>query len=423
MTTHSLPIAASALMMRRSPITRKWNFDDSKSESPLEPWIKMSPFALMPFSAWIGFAACFAACGMILLTKGWHGSFTFDTDVGPQKFHEKETPRIGGTALFVAFWLAAVAAPSGTRELMIPLGLCGAIAFLVGSSEDLSKKTHPYIRLTATAVAALSFCLVTKSSITRLALPVADQFLANPLLSVTFTVFAIAGLMNAINIIDGFHGLASGSVVLMTGAFGIVAAAVGDDQLLLFTVVIAAIMLGFLIFNFPFGYLFLGDGGAYVSGFWLACVAVMLPARNPEVSPWLSLLIVIYPVTETIYSIYRKTLRGGRSPLVPDGLHLHMLVHGSFSKLMGEALGRPRLANPITSVLLCCLCLPGLLVAILAPNQHGWLVAGIALQILLYAAAYRGALACRSLQVTTPPAVEEPFISSAEATRTPQSIV
>jgi UDP-N-acetylmuramyl pentapeptide phosphotransferase/UDP-N-acetylglucosamine-1-phosphate transferase len=360
---------------------------------------------------------------MILLTKGWHGTFTFDTDVGPQKFHEKDTPRIGGTALFVGFWLAAIVASPTTRELMIHLGLCGAIAFLVGSSEDVWKKTHPGLRLAATAGAALSFCLVTNFSITRLALPIADQFLENPLVSVTFTVFAIAGLMNAINIIDGFHGLASGSVVLMTGAFGVVAASVGDEQLLLVTVVVAAIMLGFLMFNFPFGYLFLGDGGAYVSGFWLACVAVLLPARNPDVSPWLSLLIVIYPVTETVYSIFRKTLRGGRSPLVPDGLHLHMLVHRSFAKLIGQALHRPRLTNPITSVLLCSLCLPGLLVAILAPSRHWWLGAGIALQISLYAAVYRAALGCRTFRPTPPSVIGERSISSAEVTRTPPSIV
>ena len=382
----------------------------------------MSLFGLMPLPAWIGFLACVAACGVILFTKDWHGAFTFDTDVGPQKFHEKDTPRIGGTALFVGFWLAAVFA-SPVRELMIQLGLCGAIAFLVGSSEDLLKKTHPGLRLAATAGAALTFCLLTNGALTRLALPAVDPFLVNPVFSVGFTVFAVAGLMNAINIIDGFHGLASGSVVLMTSTFGVVAASVGDEQLLLVTVVVTAIMLGFLLFNFPFGYLFLGDGGAYVSGFWLACVAVLLPERNPDLSPWLSLLIVIYPVTETIYSILRKTLGCGRSPLEPDGLHLHMLVHRSFGKLLGQALHRPQLANPITSVLLCSLCLPGLLIAIWAPYQHWWLLAGIVLQILLYAAVYRGALACRTYQLRAPSVVGDRSISSSEATRTPQSII
>ena len=380
----------------------------------------MSLFALLPFSAWVGFLACVAGCGMILLTKGWHGVFTFDTDVGPQKFHDKDTPRIGGTALFLGFWLA-VAVASPVRELMIQLGLCGAIAFLVGSSEDLLKKTPPALRLAATAGAALAFCLVTNCTVTRLALPFVDPFLANPLFSVAFTAFAIAGLMNAINIIDGFHGLAPGAFVLMTGTFGVVAASVGDEQLYLVSVVVTAIMLGFLLFNFPFGYLFLGDGGAYVSGFWLACVAVLLPARNPDVSPWLSLLIVIYPVTETIYSIFRKTFRGGRSPLEPDGLHLHMLVHRCFARLLGQALHRPRLANPLTSVLLCSLCLPGLLIAISAPYRHGWLLAGIALQILLYAAVYRGAMACRSLELTAPSAAGDHPMSSAEAVRTHHS--
>ncbi len=219
-----------------------------------------------------------------MLTKGLHGSFTFDTEVGPQKFHEKATPRIGGAALLLGFWAAALFTPPPTRQLLSLLGLCGAIAFLVGFGEDLWKKTWPVVRLGATAGAALSFCLLTGYRVTRLELPIADELLVFPFISIAFTVFAIAGLMNAVNIIDGFHGLASGSVILMTGAFGVVAAVVGDTQLFLVAVIVLAVLLVFLMFNFPFGYLFLGDGGAYLSGFWLACLAVMLPERNPEVS-------------------------------------------------------------------------------------------------------------------------------------------
>lgn len=376
----------------------------------------------MPFSAWIGFVACAAVCGMIMLTKSWHGPFTFDTEIGPQKFHDKATPRIGGTALFCGFWIAALVSSSETWDLLLPLGLSGAIAFLAGSSEDLWKKTHPALRLAATAGTALSFCLITGIGITRLDIPLADLFLAFPVVSVTFTVFAIAGLMNAINIIDGFHGLASGSVLLMIGAFGVVSAAVGDEHLLLVTLVIGAVMLGFLVFNFPFGNLFLGDGGAYVSGFWLASVAVMLPSRNLDVSPWLSLLIVAYPVIETLYSILRKTLRRGRHPLEPDELHLHMLVHRSFARLIGQALGRPRSTNPITSVLLCFLCVPGLLIAVAVPNQHRWLMAGIVLQIALYAAVYRGALLRRSLRLAKPSVNGKRSTPSTDETKTTESM-
>ena len=222
------------------------------------------------------------------------------------------------------------------------------------------------------------------------------------------------------NIIDGFHGLASGSVILMTGALGVIAAAVGDEQLFLVAAVVAAVLSGFLIFNFPFGHLFLGDGGAYVSGFWLACLAVMLPQRNPEVSAWLSLLIVVYPVIETVYSIFRKTVRRRRSPLEPDGLHLHMLVHRSFAKSISQILRRPRLINPITSMLLWCFCLPGLLIAIAAPRQQEWLFAGVALQVILYAATYRWALAFRSFRSAQPSFSGQQPVPSGEASKAPQ---
>ena len=378
----------------------------------------MLPFFFVPLPAWVGFGASLVVSVLIVLTRGWHGSFTYDTNVGPQKFHDKATPRIGGTALFLGFWAAVFVAPPPARQLLVPLGLCGAVAFLAGAGEDLWKKTRPAVRLAATAGAALSFCLLTGSRVTRLDLPLADDLLGFPFVSVAFTVFAIAGLMNAVNIIDGFHGLASGAVVLMTGAFGVVAAAVGDHQLLLVALIVLAVSLGFLAFNFPSGHLFLGDGGAYVSGFWLACLAVMLPQRNPEVSAWVSLLIVVYPVIETTYSIFRRTVGRRRSPLQPDSLHLHTLVHCSFANSIGQALQRPRLINPITSALLWGFCLPGLLIAVAAPDQQAWLTAGVALQMTLYAVAYRGALVFRSYRLV--PAPNGHPAPSGKASKTPQ---
>ena len=65
-------------------------------------------------------------------------------------------------------------------------------------------------------------------------------------------------------------------------------------------------MLGFFVWNFPAGLIFLGDGGAYFLGFYLAELAILLLHRNPEVSPMFPLLLCIYPVFETLFSIYRR---------------------------------------------------------------------------------------------------------------------
>ena len=82
---------------------------------------------------------------------------------------------------------------------------------------------------------------------------------------------------------------------------------------------------GFFLVNFPFGKLFLGDGGAYLLGFLLSWLSVMLVYRNPDISPWAPLLACAYPVFETVFTIARR-LWCRRHPGQPDSCHLHSLV-------------------------------------------------------------------------------------------------
>ena len=72
--------------------------------------------------------------------------------------------------------------------------------------------------------------------------------------------------------------------------------------------------------------LFAGDGGAYIWGVVFALASISLVQRNPDVSPWFPLLLLIYPVWETLFSIYRKLARGD-SPGMADALHLHQLIY------------------------------------------------------------------------------------------------
>ncbi|MFN5700513.1 MAG: glycosyl transferase, partial [Betaproteobacteria bacterium] len=86
-----------------------------------------------------------------------------------------------------------------------------------------------------------------------------------------------------------------------------------------------AVVGGFLVVNFPLGKIFLGDGGAYTLGFWLAWLAVLLIERNPEVSAVAVLLSCAYPVLEVVFSVVRR-LRRAHPAMHPDRLHLHSLV-------------------------------------------------------------------------------------------------
>ena len=97
---------------------------------------------------------------------------------------------------------------------------------------------------------------------------------------------------------------------------------------------------GFFVLELPGGLVFLGDGGAYFVGFYVAEVAILLLHRNPQVSPMFPLLACIYPVFETLFSMYRRRVLRDRSPGVPDGIHLHSLIYRR-----ADALGRRRAAR------------------------------------------------------------------------------
>jgi UDP-GlcNAc:undecaprenyl-phosphate GlcNAc-1-phosphate transferase len=91
-------------------------------------------------------------------------------------------------------------------------------------------------------------------------------------------------------------------------------------------VVLAGATIGFLIWNYPRGLIFAGDGGAYLWGSAIAMASIALVQRHPDVSPWFPALLLIYPVWETVFSIYRKVVRG-QSPGVADALHFHQLIY------------------------------------------------------------------------------------------------
>jgi UDP-N-acetylmuramyl pentapeptide phosphotransferase/UDP-N-acetylglucosamine-1-phosphate transferase len=139
-------------------------------------------------------------------------------------------------------------------------------------------------------------------------------------------VLAVAGIANAVNIIDGFNGLASVVTIFMLVSLAYVAMQVGDMFVVVAALMVAGATAGFLIWNYPVGLIFLGDGGAYFIGFMLGELALLLVMRNPQVSTWYAALLLIYPAFETLFSAYRRMFLRGQSPAMPDGIHLHSLI-------------------------------------------------------------------------------------------------
>ncbi|AMR79526.1 MraY family glycosyltransferase [Cupriavidus nantongensis] len=289
----------------------------------------------------VGFFVSFIVTLLIVRYAHIHAHLSADHDFkGAQKFHTRAVPRIGGTGIAMALLVGGLVLSfrpnSPTRDYWL-LIIAAAPAFVAGLVEDLTKKVSPSQRLIATMLAALLAVWLLDIRVVRIAIGPVDAVLANYIaISIAVTCVAVAGMANAVNIIDGFNGLAAMVTTMMLLSVAYVAFQVNDGFVLTVSFVMIGAILGFFLWNFPGGMVFLGDGGAYLIGFIVAELAIVIVMRHPQVSPWYPVLMVIYPIFETLFSIYRKRFLRGISPGIPDGVHLHMLI---YRRLMRWAVG------------------------------------------------------------------------------------
>ncbi len=317
-------------------------------------------------AAWGG-GTCFLVSLFIVLTKKLHGSATMDLSYGIQKFHTMPTPRVGGLPIVVGLYVAWVTSTTEIKHILTPILIAGLPAFLFGLAEDITKRVGVFARLLATMASGLLAWWLTDYSLGRVGVWGVDWLLKYTLISVLFTSFAVGGVANAINIIDGFNGLASTMATLALLGFAAIAWSVGDQALSNVAIILAACVWGFFWVNWPFGKLFLGDGGSYFIGFALAWVAVLLIERNPGVSPFAALLVCIHPVSEVLLSIFRRKIKK-MNPGHPDRLHFHSIIKQRYVRRWFRNLSF-ELRNSITGVLVGFMTLTAILIAFLV-NQN-----------------------------------------------------
>lgn len=277
---------------------------------------------------------------LIIRRAHFHGT-GLDVDLaGVQKVHAHAVPRIGGLCIFATVAVNCCISALRTPDLWIELSkllLCASVAFAGGLVEDFTRKVSPTRRLGLTLIAALMGFFLLEARIDHLHMGFADWKITALWISLPLTILAVAGVAHAVNIIDGFNGLAGVVTMCMLLSLGYVALQVNDTFVLVVALIVAGAIAGFFIWNFPAGMIFLGDGGAYFLGFVLGELSILLVMRNPEVSSWYALLLLIYPVFETLFSAYRRVFVRGTSPGMPDGIHLHSLI---FRRLVRWAVGR-----------------------------------------------------------------------------------
>ncbi len=280
----------------------------------------------------LSFLISLAVTLVLIRYQHLHEHVSSDHDLsGPQKFHTNVVPRIGGIGIFFAILMTGLCALFFFKlergSLLLQVMVCALPAFLTGLLEDVTKMVGVKTRLITTAISAGLAGYFVNIWITNLQIPFIDELLTITAISMAFTIIAITGLANAYNIIDGFNGLASMVAMISLLSIGYIAFKVNDPILASTCLIIIGGIAGFFVWNYPRGLIFLGDGGAYLIGFLIAVLSILLVKRNPTVSPWFSLLINAYPIFETLFTIWRRRVHQGKNPGLPDGAHFHSLIY------------------------------------------------------------------------------------------------
>jgi UDP-GlcNAc:undecaprenyl-phosphate/decaprenyl-phosphate GlcNAc-1-phosphate transferase len=267
-----------------------------------------------------------------------------------QAAHTRPTPRIGGLAivlgLVAAFLIVFISDTLNTHAALI---LSALPVFVVGLAEDLGRLASPRNRLLAAAVSGALFILFMGQWIPRTDIPVLDLAMLWTPFAILLSLFLSVGISHAFNLIDGLNGLAASTAVGVALALSLIAHQAGLSEHSNFLFILSAAIAGFLVLNFPFGKIFLGDAGAYVLGHLLVWASISILWNAPSVTPLAVLLIFFWPIADTIMAILRR-YSSGKPITQPDRLHFHQLAMRAVEIVM---LGRNRrkLANPLATIL------------------------------------------------------------------------
>ncbi len=256
-------------------------------------------------------------------------SFGHDKDEGVQKFHTQTTSRLGGMGLIIGLFMSIAAAVKTMPEVASIGGwllIASIPVFAGGLIEDLTHRVSPGMRLMLAMASSVFVLFVLNVGVNRTDIFWIDYLLQMQPIFIGLTVLVVSGFINATNIIDGFHGLASGTMALVLLGLAAIAHQAADWTMVNLCLMTFAVVLGFFCWNWPLGKIFLGDAGAYILGFWVIELGLLIVNRCSTVSPMSPLLVGLYPIVETLFSMYRRKFVRSHPMGHPDNLHLHTLL-------------------------------------------------------------------------------------------------
>ena len=250
-----------------------------------------------------------------------------DVPKDERKIHSKPMPRIGGLSFIFGFFVAIIFSLL-TVEFDTSVNLFGffvgaGIAAAVGFLDDIYH-IKPWQKLLGQVVAAI-LVIISGLRICYINIPFFSTIYGlNDALSVIITFFWIIGVTNALNLIDGLDGLATGVSAIATLALTIVFILNGSGELpIIITAALLGGLIGFLPYNFNPAKTFMGDTGSNFLGFTLATVSMIGMAKTYTLMAIIIPVVILgLPIFDTLFAICRRVLHH-KSIMEADRGHVH----------------------------------------------------------------------------------------------------
>ena len=273
-----------------------------------------------------------------------------------RKVHHQATPRLGGAAVLLSFIVVAGIAGLTVPQLsemiwgnnpVIGSILLGSVGiFTIGFLDDLARLS-PKTKLIGEFLIAGLVVLGANLSFNTVEFLGLGSIILPEWVGFGLSCLWIVGMANAINLIDGLDGLASGTTLAGLLAISVVGYLAGISSVTWMSTLLIGCLLGFLVYNSRPASIFLGDCGSLTLGYLGGCLALIASFRESGVLDGIfPVLAFAVPILDCIFAIFRRTMRG-RSPFSPDMEHFH-------HRLMAKGLSHGKAVLAMWSMAFSC---------------------------------------------------------------------
>ncbi|HAR62235.1 MAG: undecaprenyl/decaprenyl-phosphate alpha-N-acetylglucosaminyl 1-phosphate transferase [Candidatus Margulisiibacteriota bacterium] len=248
-----------------------------------------------------------------------------------RKVHSMPIARLGGVGIFcgfiASFFVVHFIYNIPLEKTLSSIMIGSFFIVILGFFDDIKE-----LRASVKLAGQLFVAIITAISFHGIGFGIQIEFISNPFggglihlgaLSVPITVLWIIGIINAMNLIDGLDGLASGVTVIAGFSLFLGALVTGEITAAFITIAIIGATLGFLKYNYNPASIFMGDTGSMLLGYVLATVSIIGVLKSTtSIALAVPILAIGIPIYDTISSIIRR-LKRGQPIFKADGQHIH----------------------------------------------------------------------------------------------------